>query len=251
MLVTSLGTKLTTGKNEQERDIASIGLKTVVAEVPTGIAKSIVKRVTPTLISGLSSTVTPHLPPQLGTFFSNLPDLHALTLVIVQEVDVVNASLEILNELLNKFGGLMAGDHARLRDTILPLLEDNRAGVKKRAIHCLGEAVHGFLSCTRQASRMEHCSVHMIKACRCTGSVLERQSAGCDRGADFGKAGVQVADSRRQPRLRASGGDPKVGYCMQSRFVHEVVQIKVSSTLQFPTVVCLQSEHRMATRRFP
>ena len=155
MLVTSLGTKLTTGKNEQERDIASIGLKTVVAEVPTGIAKSVVKRVTPTLISGLSATV--HRRPQFGTFFSNQVNLHALTPGIVQEVDVVNASLEILNDLLNKFGGLMAGDHARLRDSLLPLLEDNRAGVKKRAIHCLGEAAHGFLLCARHASPVEHC----------------------------------------------------------------------------------------------
>ena len=80
-----------------------------------------------------------------------------LTSVAVQEVDVANASLEILNDLLNKFGGLMAGDHARLRDSLLPLLEDNRAGVKKRAIHCLGEAAGGFPLCARHASPADHC----------------------------------------------------------------------------------------------
>ena len=56
----------------------------------------------------------------------------------VQEANVVSASLEVLNDLLTRFGGLMTEDHARLIDNLLPLLEGNRSGVKKRATHCLG-----------------------------------------------------------------------------------------------------------------
>lgn len=47
-----------TGK-EQQRDIASIGLKTVVAEIATGtVAQAVVAVLTPKLIKGISATVS-------------------------------------------------------------------------------------------------------------------------------------------------------------------------------------------------
>ena len=56
-MVTTLGNKLVNGKKEQERDIASIGLKTAVAELPSRPAREVVKQITLTLISGLDKKV--------------------------------------------------------------------------------------------------------------------------------------------------------------------------------------------------
>lgn len=51
--------RVVSGKKEQQRDIASIGLKTVIAEVPTGSqATALVSRMTPFLIEGMSKKVS-------------------------------------------------------------------------------------------------------------------------------------------------------------------------------------------------
>lgn len=66
-LLQDLCTKLFSGKKEHQRDLASIGLKTVVAEVSGGqLAKAVVKRVTPHLISGIKTQVS------LQEFVANL-----------------------------------------------------------------------------------------------------------------------------------------------------------------------------------
>ena len=66
-LLQELCTKLFTSKKEHERDLASIGLKTVVAEVSVGpLGKSLVKRVTPHLISGVKTQV-PSAAPSSGS----------------------------------------------------------------------------------------------------------------------------------------------------------------------------------------
>lgn len=61
-MVTDLGTKLTAaGKKEDQREIAGIGLKTAVQELPRGpAAKAAVKKLTPPLIAGISNKV-PHI----------------------------------------------------------------------------------------------------------------------------------------------------------------------------------------------
>lgn len=59
-----------------------------------------------------------------------------------ESYDVVSASLDLLNEVVSKFGGLVAGEHARVRDCLLPELDESRAGVRKRAIHCLSAPWH-------------------------------------------------------------------------------------------------------------
>ena len=56
-IVESLCQKLLTGK-EQQRDIASIALKTVVAEISSGsVAQCVVVSLTPELIKGITSSV--------------------------------------------------------------------------------------------------------------------------------------------------------------------------------------------------
>lgn len=59
-IVESLCQKLLTGK-EQQRDIASIALKTVVAEISSGnVAQCVVVSLTPKLIKGITSPVCPN-----------------------------------------------------------------------------------------------------------------------------------------------------------------------------------------------
>lgn len=59
--------------------------------------------------------------------------------MIVQEPDIVSNCLEVLIDLITKYGSSIEAEHAKLRSSLLPLLEDNRVGVKKRTIHCLGD----------------------------------------------------------------------------------------------------------------
>lgn len=70
----------------------------------------------------------------------------------------MSASLDLLNEAVSKFGGLVASEHARIRDALLPELDESRAGVRKRAIHCLSAPWHSAVRarmCSRAASRPE------------------------------------------------------------------------------------------------
>lgn len=53
-LVDALCTKLLSGKREQERDVAAIGLKTVVTDLPSGaVATLVVRRLCPKLVAGV------------------------------------------------------------------------------------------------------------------------------------------------------------------------------------------------------
>lgn len=57
----SLCPRIVSGRKEQQRDIASIGLKTVIAEVPAGShATVLVSRMTPFLVEGISKQVKAH-----------------------------------------------------------------------------------------------------------------------------------------------------------------------------------------------
>lgn len=48
-------------------------------------------------------------------------------------------SLDILTELVGKFGGLVTSEHRTIQAVLLQLLDDGRAPIRKRAVHCLGE----------------------------------------------------------------------------------------------------------------
>lgn len=107
-VVGQLCDKLTGGNKEQLRDVASLGLKTVVAELSPKKASTLVATATPKLILGLQS----------------------------QQSDVVAASLDIMAELTARYGSLLP-DPEGLKKALLPELDESRAGVRKRAIQCL------------------------------------------------------------------------------------------------------------------
>jgi len=55
-VVDSLCAKLLAGKREQERDVAAIGLKTMVTDLPSGpLAALVVQRLCPKLVAGVQS----------------------------------------------------------------------------------------------------------------------------------------------------------------------------------------------------
>lgn len=46
--------------------------------------------------------------------------------------------LDILCDVLHKYGNLMASDHELLLDALLPQLNTNQASVRKKAVSCIG-----------------------------------------------------------------------------------------------------------------
>ena len=54
--------------------------------------------------------------------------------------DVVSMSLDITNDVLTKFGNQMSEELSNVAETVMPELDSPRASLRKRAIHCLGEA---------------------------------------------------------------------------------------------------------------
>lgn len=58
--------------------------------------------------------------------------------IILQDaVDIVNECLDNLAEVMGRFGSLVPQCHADLLEKVLPLLDDNRAPIRKRAMHCV------------------------------------------------------------------------------------------------------------------
>lgn len=103
--------KLLNGK-EQNRDIASIALKTIVAEVPTSsVAQSVLVSISPKLIRGIITQ-------GMGT-------------------EIKCECLDILCDVLHKYGNLMASDHEVLLGALLPQLNINQASVRKKAVSCV------------------------------------------------------------------------------------------------------------------
>ncbi|KAL1534946.1 Cullin-associated NEDD8-dissociated protein 1 [Salvia divinorum] len=103
--------KLLNGK-EQNRDIASIAVKTIVAEVPnTSVAQSVLVSISPKLIRGIVTQ-------GMGT-------------------EIKCECLDILCDVLHKYGNLMVSDHEVLLDALLPQLNINQASVRKKAVSCI------------------------------------------------------------------------------------------------------------------
>ncbi|KAK1434531.1 hypothetical protein QVD17_00278 [Tagetes erecta] len=103
--------KLLNGK-DQHRDIASIALKTIFSEVPTStVAQSVLVSVPPKLIGGITN-------PAMKT-------------------DIKCECLDILCDILHKFGNLMTADHEVLLGALLPQLSSNQASVRKKTISCI------------------------------------------------------------------------------------------------------------------
>ncbi|KAJ6706645.1 hypothetical protein OIU79_011139 [Salix purpurea] len=103
--------KLLHGK-DQHRDIASIALKTIVSEVTTiSLSQSILVTLSPQLIKGITS-------PGLNT-------------------DIKCECLDILCDVLHKFGNLMANDHEVLLNALLSQLNSNQATIRKKTVSCI------------------------------------------------------------------------------------------------------------------
>ncbi|XP_050436438.1 cullin-associated NEDD8-dissociated protein 1 [Adelges cooleyi] len=109
-------------ENEQLRDICSIGLKTVISELPitnTYIATNVCRRITGKLTSAIEK----------------------------QDVSVQLEALDILADLLSRFGSLLLDFHQVILKSLLPQLTSSRQAVRKRTIVALG---HLVLSCNQQ-----------------------------------------------------------------------------------------------------
>ncbi|KAM0046728.1 putative TATA-binding protein interacting (TIP20) [Helianthus debilis subsp. tardiflorus] len=103
--------KLLNGK-DQHRDIASIALKTIFSEVPTSsVAHSVLVSVSPKLLGGITT-------PAMKT-------------------DIKCECLDILCDILHKFGNLMTSDHEDMLKALLPQLSSNQASVRKKTVSCI------------------------------------------------------------------------------------------------------------------
>ncbi|KAI0531503.1 hypothetical protein KFK09_001059 [Dendrobium nobile] len=103
--------KLLNGK-DQHRDIASIALKTIISEVSSqALAQRILVSVTPQLIKGVTG-------PGKST-------------------EIKCESLDILCDVLHRFGNLMTKDHKELLSALLSQLNVNQASVRKKSVACI------------------------------------------------------------------------------------------------------------------
>ncbi|XP_048590232.1 cullin-associated NEDD8-dissociated protein 1 [Nematostella vectensis] len=102
---------------EQLRDISSIGLKTVIGELPpasSSLAANICRRITGRLTNAIAKST---------------------------DVSVQLEALDILGDLLSRFGGLLVTYHQSIQASLLPQLKSSRLAVRKRAIIALGHLV--------------------------------------------------------------------------------------------------------------
>ncbi|KAL5015536.1 hypothetical protein ScPMuIL_009806 [Solemya velum] len=104
---------------EQLRDISSIGLKTVISELSptsTALAAGICKKITGRLTNAIAKQ---------------------------EDMSVQLEALDILGDLLSRFGGLLVGFHVSILQSLLPQLSSPRLAVRKRAIIAIGYLVMG------------------------------------------------------------------------------------------------------------
>ncbi|KAK0083224.1 hypothetical protein PV325_009153 [Microctonus aethiopoides] len=98
---------------EQLRDISSIGLKTVISELPLGsnnLAENVCKRITGRLSSAIEKQ---------------------------EDVSVQLEALDIVADLLCRFGSLLVSFHQTILTALLPQLSSPRQAVRKRTIVAL------------------------------------------------------------------------------------------------------------------
>ncbi|XP_014851808.1 PREDICTED: cullin-associated NEDD8-dissociated protein 1-like [Poecilia mexicana] len=118
VMVDILCTNMTSDK-EQLRDISSMGLKAVIAELPLSasglsLTASVCKKITSQLIGALGKQ---------------------------EDVSVQLEALDILSDMLGRLGGALVGFHSSLLSSLLPELTSSRMAVRKRSILALGQLV--------------------------------------------------------------------------------------------------------------
>lgn len=98
--------------NEQLRDISSIGLKTVISElpqIPNTLAPNVCQRITGKLSDAIAKS----------------------------DVSVQLEALDILSDLLSRFGEPLIPFHEKILEALMPQLESPRQAVRKRTIVAL------------------------------------------------------------------------------------------------------------------
>lgn len=112
-IVDTLCNHMLNEKKDDLREISNIGLKTVIAQMVenTNTPASVVKRLTPRLIGGITASEKP---------------------------EVKTCCLDILNDLLQRFGSLILPDIDKVQKVVQPHLTSGRPATRKRAINCLG-----------------------------------------------------------------------------------------------------------------
>ncbi|KAK1276188.1 Cullin-associated NEDD8-dissociated protein 1 [Acorus gramineus] len=102
--------KLLSGK-AQHRDISSIALKTIISEISsTDVAKSVLDTLSPKLIKGITGPIN---------------------------TEVKCECLDILCDVLHKFGNLMSSQHELLLGSLLSQLGSNQATARKKCVSCI------------------------------------------------------------------------------------------------------------------
>ncbi|KAG6408683.1 hypothetical protein SASPL_131701 [Salvia splendens] len=142
--------KLLNGK-EQNRDIASIAVKTIVAEVPNAtVAQSVLVSISPKLIRGIVTQVSLIYISLIFPFYLTSQIPSKAIYIRVQKsfkgsvwhsegmgTEIKCECLDILCDVLHKYGNLMASDHEVLLSALLPQLTTNQASVRKKAVSCI------------------------------------------------------------------------------------------------------------------
>uniref|UniRef100_A0A8C6YIV1 Cullin associated and neddylation dissociated 2 (putative) n=1 Tax=Naja naja TaxID=35670 RepID=A0A8C6YIV1_NAJNA len=118
---------------EQLRDISSIGLKTVISELPPPSTGS-------TMTANVCKKITAQLTGAIGK---------------QEDVSVQLEALDILSDILSRLGGTLYSFHSSILNCLLPQLMSPRLAVRKRAIIAIG---HLVLTCNGNifAELMEH-----------------------------------------------------------------------------------------------
>lgn len=93
------------------RDIYSIGLKTLIADVPDSMGNLVVERLTANLLTGISR-----------------PGAE----------DIKRECLDLMSDLLKRFGNLNDREHIDIMNATVAQLEHNKVIIRKRAANCLG-----------------------------------------------------------------------------------------------------------------
>ncbi|XP_037658282.1 cullin-associated NEDD8-dissociated protein 2 isoform X1 [Choloepus didactylus] len=128
---------------EQLRDIAGIGLKTILSELPpaatgSGLASSVCRKITGQLTSAIAQqedvAVQLEALDILSDMLSSSPAMENLTVTILQALRGVAACPRPCSQL----GAPLGAFHASLLHCLLPQLSSPRLAVRKRAVGALG-----------------------------------------------------------------------------------------------------------------
>jgi len=96
------------------RDVYSIGLKTLIADVPESMGTLVTDRLTAKLLSGITRQ---------------------------DSEDIQRECLDNMTDLLRRFGHLNAAAHHDIMTSVVKQLQSDRAVIRKRAATCLGALV--------------------------------------------------------------------------------------------------------------